>query len=133
MRTVRDVMRGEVDVLRTTETAVDAACFLASHGEDTAPVCQSDGSLAGVVSNRDIVTQVVAKGRDPQQVTLAEFVGAPDPVALDVDLSLPDAVAVMCRHQQTWLPVLEHARVVGFVTQRDVARSITFQPPWADA
>jgi CBS domain-containing protein len=78
------------------------------------------------------VTQVVAKGRDPHDVSLAEFAGVPDPVALDVDVSLQDAVALMCRHQQAWLPVLEDARVVGFVTQRDVARSITFQPPWAD-
>jgi CBS domain-containing protein len=132
MRTIRDVMRGDVDVLRTTDTAADAACFLASHDQDAAPLCLSDGSLAGVVTNRDIVTQVVAKGRDPHDVSLAEFAGVPDPVALDVDVSLQDAVALMCRHQQAWLPVLEDARVVGFVTQRDVARSITFQPPWAD-
>jgi CBS domain-containing protein len=133
MKTVRDVMSEDVDVLHTTETAADAACFLASHGQDAAPLCQGDGRLAGVVSTRDIVTQVVAKGRDPQLVSLAEFAGAPDPVALDVDVSLDDAVALMCQHQQARLPVLEHARVVGFVTQRDVARSITFQPPWGDA
>jgi len=29
--------------------------------------------------------------------------------------------------------VLEQERVVGFVTQRDVARSISFQPPWTDS
>ena len=31
MRTVRDVMSGEIEVLRTTETAADAASYLASH------------------------------------------------------------------------------------------------------
>ena len=134
MRTIRDVMNGDVEVLRTTDTAADAACFLASHNEDSAPLCQSDGSFAGTVSNRDIVTRVVAKGRDPREVSLAEFTGvADDVVALDVDVSLEDAVAVMCRHQRSRLPVLEHERVVGFVTQRDVARSISFQPPWADS
>jgi CBS domain-containing protein len=126
-------MSGDVDVLRTTETAADAACFLASHELDAAPLCSSDGSLAGVVTNRDIVTQVVAKSRDPLQVSLAEFAGSPDPVALDVDGTLQEAVAIMCLHERARLPVLEHSRVVGFVTQRDLARSITFQPPWADA
>ena len=112
----------------------DLACYLASHGEDSAPLCQSDGSLAGTVHNRDIVVQVVAKGRDPREVSLAEFTGAADEVvALDVDLSLQDAVAVMCRHQRSRLPVLQGERVVGFVTQRDVARSISFQPPWTDS
>jgi CBS domain-containing protein len=133
MKTIRDVMHGDVDVLLTTETAADAACFLASRGDDAAPLCQSDGSLAGTVSTRDIVTQVVAKGRDPRQVSLAEFAGDADLVALDVDVPLEDAIALMCRHQRSRLPVLEQARVVGFVTQRDVARSISFQSPWADS
>ena len=43
-----------------------------------APLCQSDGSLAGIVTNRDIVAQVVAQGRDPRQVSLAEFAGPAD-------------------------------------------------------
>ncbi len=133
MKTIRDVMHGDVEVLRTTETAADAACFLARHGEDAAPLCQSDGSLAGTVTNRDIVAQVVAQGRDPRQVSLAEFAGVGDMVALDVEVSLEDAVALMCRSEQSRLPVLEQARVVGFVTRRDVARSISFQPPWTDA
>jgi CBS domain-containing protein len=133
MRTIRDVMSGDYEVLRTTGTAADAACFLASHGEDSAPLCQSDNSLAGTVSNRDIVTQVVAKGRDPRQVSLAEFSGAADEVvALSVDVSLEDAVALMCRHQSSGLPVVHGQRVVGFVNRRDVARAISFQSPWAD-
>ena len=37
MRTVRDVMRGDIEVLRTTETAADAACYLAAHREDSVP------------------------------------------------------------------------------------------------
>jgi CBS domain-containing protein len=132
MRTIRDVMHGEMEVLRTTETAADAACFLAAHGEDAVPLCQHDGSLAGMVSNRDIVAQVVAKGRDPRQVSLAEFAGATDVVALDIDVPLADAVAVMCRHERARVPVLQGDRVVGSVTRRDVARCISFQAPWAD-
>ncbi len=87
MRTIRDVMSGDVDVLRTTDTAADAACFLASHGEDSAPLCQSDGSLAGTVSARDIVAQVVAKGRDPRQVSLAEFTDAAGDVVASTSTS----------------------------------------------
>ena len=76
----------------------------------------------------------MAKGRDPREVSLAEFTGAAgDVVALDVDVPLQDAVAVMCRHHRSRLPVLQGQRVVGFVTQRDVARSISFQPPWTDS
>ena len=107
MRTIRDVMCEDVDVLRTTDTAADAARFLATHNDDAAPLCLSDGSLAGTVTNRDIVAQVVAKDRDPRQVSLSEFTGPADVVALDLDVSLEDAVALMCRHQRSRLLVLE--------------------------
>ena len=132
MRTIRDVMHGGIEVLRTTETAADAATLLAGQAEDALPLCRGDDSLAGMVSNRDIVAQVVAKGRDPTQVSLAEFVGAADVVALDVDVTLEEAVAAMCRHRRDRLPVIEGDRVVGFVTRRDLARSISFRPPWTE-
>ena len=133
MKTIRDVMCREVDVLRTTDSAADAARYLAASNDDTVPLCLDDGSLAGIVSHRDIVTRVVAEGRDPGQVSLAEFASPADVVALDVEVSLEDAVALMCRHQRSRLLVLDHSRVVGFVTQRDVARSISFQAPWNDS
>ncbi len=133
MRSIRDVMCEDVDVLRTTDTAADAARFLASHNEDAAPLCRSDGSLAGTISSRDIVAQVVAKDRDPREVSLSEFTGPADVVALDLNVSLEDAVALMCRHRRSRLLVVDEARVVGFVTQRDIARSISFQVPWTDS
>ncbi len=85
MKTVRDVMRRDIEVLRTTESAADAACYLAARDEDSIPLCLADGSLAGTVSNRDIVAKVVAKGLDPRQVSLAELADPGDVLGLDVD------------------------------------------------
>ena len=132
MRTVRDVMHGDMQVLRTTETAADAAALLATHVDEAVPLCQSDGSLAGAVSNRALVAKVVAPGRDPRSVSLAEFTGDGDAVALDVDITLEEALALMCRHERAQLPVVEGERVVGWVTRRDAACSVSFRPPWAD-
>jgi CBS domain-containing protein len=133
MRTVREVMSGDIEVLRTSETAADAAGYLASHLDDSVPLCLTDGSLAGTVSNRDIVTKVVAKGRDPKEVRLAELAESTETLALDAGVTVEDAVTYMCRHQRTRLPVTEGNRVIGLVTQRDVARSLSFRPSWVDA
>jgi len=132
MRTVRDVMCGVVEVLRTTESAADAACYLAAHGEDAVPLCLDDGSLAGVVSSRDIVAKVVAKGLDPQAVRLSELAEPGSAVGLDVNAPLDDAVALMSGTHQSRLPVTDGNRVVGSVTQRDAARALVFRPPWSD-
>ncbi|HEY1652739.1 MAG TPA: CBS domain-containing protein [Acidimicrobiales bacterium] len=133
MRIVRDVMSGEIEVLRTTETAADAASYLASHLDESVPLCLSDGSLAGMVSNRDIVSKVVAKGRDPREVRLAELADSSDALALDVSVTVEDAVTFMCHHDRTRLPVTDGNRVIGLVTQRDIARSLSFRPSWVDA
>jgi CBS domain-containing protein len=132
MRTVRDVMSGDIQVLRTTESVADAASYLAAHELDSIALCQADGSLAGAVTNRDIVAEVVAKGRDPHEVRLSELVGPALPLSLDVDVPVEDAVSFMSRHHRTQLPVVEDNRVVGSVTQRDVARSVVFRAPWDD-
>jgi len=133
MRTVRDVMSRDVEVLRTTESAADAASYLASHVDDAVPLCLNDGSLAGSVSGRDILAKVIAKGLDPRQVRLADLAEPEDVVAVNIDVSVEEAANVMCRHRRARLPVLEADRVVGTVTQRDVVRALTFQPFWADA
>lgn len=133
MRTVRDVMSGHVEVLRASETAAEAASYLASHLEDSVPLCLADGSLAGVVSNRDIVSKVVAKGLDPREVRLEEIVEPGEVPALEAGTTVEDAVAYMCSHHRTRLPVVDDNRVIGLVTQRDVARSVSFRPSWVDA
>ncbi len=135
MRTVRDVMHADIEVLRTTESAADAACYLAAHAEDLVPLCLADGSLAGTVTSRDIVAKVVAKGLDPRQVLLADLADLADPadlLALDVDAPVEEAVSVMTAAHRPRLPVTEGSRVVGLVTQRDATRALAFQAPWSD-
>ncbi len=131
MRTVRDVMHGDIEMLRTTESAADAACYLAAHGEDRVTLCLADGSVAGTITSRDIVVKVVAKGRDPRQVLLEELVDPADVLALDVDAPVDEAVAVMCTARRARLPVTEESRLVGLVTQRDAAQALAFLPPWS--
>ena len=135
MRTVRDVMSGDIEVLRTTDSVTEAACYFATHDEDTVPMCLADGSLAGMVRARDIVAKVVAKGLDPREVTLAELAEPAEPadaLALDVGITVDDAVSIMARHQRSNLPVTEDNRVIGLVTRRDMARSLAFISPWGD-
>lgn len=133
MRTVRDVMSGYVEALRTSETVADAASYLAAHAEDSVPLCLSDGSLAGTVSNRDIVSKVVAKGLDPRDVRLEEFSAPGDVLALDAGVSVDDAAAYMSLHHRSRLPVTDGNRVIGLVTQRDVVRSVAFRPSWDES
>jgi CBS domain-containing protein len=125
-------MSGDIEVLHTTESAADAAAFLAVHDEDSVPLCQSDGSLAGAVTGRDILAKVVAKGLDPRQIQLAELAEPFDAMSVDAESTVEDAVQLMARYHRTRLPVTEGNRVIGVVTRRDAARCLTFRPTWGD-
>ena len=131
MPTVRDVMRQDVEALAVTETVADAARYLADHDADSVVVCTADGSLTGSVSVRDIVTLVVAKGLDPQQVPLGELAGSCPALAVDVGAHVDEAVSLMSRHRLGCLPVVDGVRVVGNVTRGDAARSVALRP-WTD-
>jgi CBS domain-containing protein len=96
------------------------------------PLCLADGSLAGTVTNRDIVAKVVAKGLDPRHVLLAELADPDDRLALDVDAPVEEAVSVMAAAGRGHLPVTEGSRVVGLVSQRDVTRALAFRAAWSD-
>jgi CBS domain-containing protein len=126
--TVRELMRAEVDVLAATQSVADAARYLASHDVDSVVVCTAEGSVVGSVSCRDIVTQVVAAGRDPEAVRLTDLAGSHGAFVVEVSTPLDEAASLMNRHRLGRLPVVEAERVVGYVHRDDVARSVALQP-----
>jgi CBS domain-containing protein len=132
MKTVRDVMCPVRDVLQTSDSVADAARYLAAHDADSVALCRADGSLAGTVSNRDIVAQVVARELDPRQMPLSALIGCGDALTVDLDVSVEDAAAVMNHSSQERVLVTADERVVGSVTRRDMARTLVFRPSIVD-
>ena len=87
------------------------------------PVVDASNRLVGVVTDRDIVCRVVAKGRNPAAVTAADAMTEPV-VCVNEDTSLDDIVAVMEENQIRRVPVVDGSGCVcGIVAQADVSRS----------
>jgi CBS domain-containing protein len=132
MATVRDVMRDQVEYLQTSHTAADAASFLACHGVGSVTLCDADGHLAGIVTERDIVVKVVALGEDPRAFALSDLAGQCEAFSVGLDDAVEDAVAMMAAHQVAHIPVVEDDKVVGLVERGAVARSLMLGHSWAD-
>jgi CBS domain-containing protein len=98
-----------------------AARMMKDEDVGLAPIVEGD-RLVGTLTDRDIVTRVVAEGRDPQSVAVRE-VASTDLVTVDPGQELDDALQLMARNQVRRLPVVEEdGRLVGVVSQGDVAR-----------
>lgn len=121
MTTARDVMTPDVEMVKESDTLADAARRMAELDVGSLPVCSDDERLVGVVTDRDIVIRAVAEGRDPASVTVKELAQG-EAVTIGADDSLEEARRVMAEHQVRRLPVIDGDRVVGIVSQADVAR-----------
>lgn len=89
-----------------------------------APVCNAEGRLQGVITDRDIVMEVVAAGKDPNTVTAGDVAGRHEVVTIGADDSLEEAVETMKTHKVRRLPVIDGTTLVGMVSQADLARAL---------
>jgi CBS domain-containing protein len=117
---IREVMTSEVKAVEPTATVVEAAKVMAEQDIGPVPIVE-DGRLAGIVTDRDIVVKVVAKGGDVNSMTVGD-IASRDLVTITPDSDMNEALDLMAENQIRRLPVVEGDRLVGIVAQADVAR-----------
>lgn len=121
MGQVRDVMTSNPTTCEPTATLVDAAKVMAREDVGPVPIVEG-GKLVGLVTDRDIIIRAVAEGRDVTSTTVRD-VASRDLVTVTADEDLDRALQLMADNQVRRIPVVEGDRVVGIVSQADVARA----------
>lgn len=117
---VKEVMSRRIIAISPEETVAVAARLLSQHNIGALPVCNRDGRLRGMVTDRDIVVRCVAAGDDPERTRVAEIMTR-RVLAAEPDRSVDEAARLMAREQVRRLPVQKHGRLVGMVSLGDVA------------
>ena len=79
----------------------------------------SNGSLYGLVTDRDLVVRAVAEGRGADEPVGPLSSG--NLVGVDADADVHEAVRLMRQHAVRRLPVLEGGQVAGIVSLGDLA------------
>ena len=113
-------MTGGVEWVREDETVLDAARRMQQLGVGSLPICGSDERLKGMLTDRDIVVKVLAEGQDPSS-TAAGQLAQGKPVTIGADDSLEELARTMAQHQVKRLPVIDGHRLVGVVSEADLA------------
>jgi CBS domain-containing protein len=123
MTTARDIMTPSPVCAGENENLIDVAKKLRDEGVGALPICGEDNRLKGMVTDRDIVVECLAKGLDPASTTAGQL-GDGKPVTIGADDSVEEALATMSQHQVRRLPVIDGHDLVGMVSLADVARSL---------
>jgi CBS domain-containing protein len=118
----RDIMTGGVECIGEDESILDAAKRMDQLGVGALPICGTDDKLKGLITDRDITIKVVAKSMDPATTRVGDFAQG-KPVTIGADDSLDEVVRTMAEHKVKRLPVIDGHRMVGIITEADVARN----------
>jgi CBS domain-containing protein len=121
-KTARDIMTEDCECAGESDTVADAAKKLAELGVGAMPICGDDDRLKGMITDRDIVTDVIAQGKDPSSVKVGELADG-KPVTIGADDSISEAIKTMSEHQVRRLPVIDGHELVGIVSQADLAKN----------
>lgn len=120
-RTLADIMTPNPETVEASDTIHDAALRMADDDIGSLLVV-SDGQLAGIVTDRDIVTKAVARGLNMETQAIG-------PIATELlvtappDMSIRAAAALMAERQVKRLPVLDGGIPVGIVSMQDLSQA----------
>ena len=123
MAKARDVMTPDAQCIGENDTVADAAKRIKELDVGAMPICGEDDRLKGMLTDRDIVVKVIAEGKDPADVKAGDL-GEGKPVTIGADDSVEDAIAAMRDNAVRRLPVIEDQKMVGIVSQADVAKNV---------
>jgi CBS domain-containing protein len=120
MATAKQIMHAGAQCIDENSTLQEAARQMRELHVGCLPICGADGKLHGILTDRDIVVRCVADGADPSAVT-AGALALGVPVWVDAHAEIDEALRLMEQHKIRRLPVLEDRRLVGMITEADLA------------
>ena len=118
---IRDVMRrGFLTMVSHRASVADAAIAMSARNVGIVAIVE-DGELVGVLSERDIVQRVVARGLDAVETSVA-LVMTRQLVVASPDEDCESGVRKLDRRNIRHLPIVEHGRLVSMLSIRDLMR-----------
>jgi len=116
---VKEVMSKDVKTIRSSDTVKIAAQVMTQENIGSLVVVSGSGEVVGIITERDILTDVVVEGKNPGDLRVEEVMSK-DLVTVEPEKSLEDAADIMTEKEIRRLPVVAEGRLVGIVTTADL-------------
>ena len=129
---LRDIMTRSPVKIHPEESVAVAARMLARYNIGALPVCEGDGELCGVVTDRDLVTRCMALEGAMSQMRVRDVMTG-RVISAAPDMEIGPAANLMGREQIRRLPVVENGSLCGMISLGDLSRNEVSAPDAADA
>ena len=123
----RSVMSVDLDT-----NAKDCAKAMAKRGVSCAVITQ-EGSAIGIVTERDLVSKVMAETLEAKKVLVRDIMSTPL-ITVGPEVPLTNAAELMARYHVRRLVVVDNAgSLSGIITTGDIARAMAEKQGYRDA
>jgi len=129
---VANVMTKSVMAVELNTNAKDCAKAMAKRGVSCAVVTQN-GSAVGIITERDLVSKVLAESIDARNVLVRDIMSTPL-ITIRPDAALTNAAELMAQYRIRRLVVVDSTgSLVGIVTTGDIARTLAEKHGYREA
>jgi CBS domain-containing protein len=119
----RDIMHPGAECIGEGDSVAAAAQRMRDLGVGSLPICGADDRLHGILTDRDIVLRCIAEGRDPAEVRAGDLAQG-TLFWVEASAGVGEVLHQMEDHKVKHLPVIENHRLVGIITEADLARGL---------
>ena len=118
-RTVfQSITRSHVLSLGPQASVREAAGVMTRANCGSVLIMEPPDKLLGIVTERDLMTRVLAKALDPERTTVREVM-TPHPICVPPEMPVSDAVVVMIERGFRHLPIVAGSKILGVFSVRD--------------
>ena len=116
---VEDIMEKEVFTI-DPESKISEAARVMSEELIGYIIILKDDDLTGILTERDIISEVVAEERSPGEMEVKELMSSPV-ITVDLKVSVKEAVETMTKNVIRRLPVTDCDELVGIITSTGIS------------
>ena len=120
---LQDIMTQSPVGIHPDESVAVAARMLTRYNIGALPVCDDEGRICGMVTDRDLVTRCMASERSAEHLRVRDVMTG-RVISAAPDMETGAAAHLMGREQIRRLPVVENGKLCGMVSLGDLASRV---------
>lgn len=120
---IKEMMSG-VTKISAEHTVSDAAKIMDEKNFGSLPI-EENGKVTGIITERDVLRKIVAKGRDPKTTSVKDIMTSPI-ITIGPEDSVEKANELMTKNRIRRLPVEDGGNIIGIITLRDVSNHLKY-------
>ncbi|GAY25550.1 hypothetical protein ATG_07530 [Desulfurococcaceae archaeon AG1] len=114
-----DIMTPNPITLKLEESVAKAAKIMAENRIGSVIIVDSGGKPVGIVTSHDILEKVVARGLNPNEVSVGRIMSSPL-IYVEASTPIDKVIETMIRTGKRHMPVMKGDRLVGIIAEYDI-------------